>query len=87
MSCSFIDELRVKKRPMKEYFKSCDKQIRQLILKLLEFDPAKRLTAGQVLQLPFLQEFRGKTREDSCKRFINIDLDDNRRLDIEDYKR
>ncbi len=53
-----------------------------MILKLLEFDPSKRLTADEALQLPCLQEFRGKSREEICKRYITIDLDDNKRLDL-----
>lgn len=58
-----------------------------MILKLLEFDPSKRLTADEALQLPCLQEFRGKSREEICKRYITIDLDDNKRLDLEEYKK
>ncbi len=80
MGNSFISELKIKKRPLKDYFKDIDKDIKEIILKLLEFDPAKRITALEVLELPCVQEFRGRSREDVCKRFIAIDLDDNKRL-------
>lgn len=40
-----------------------------------------------MLELPCLQEFRGKSMENVCNRFITTEVDDNARLDLEEYRR
>ena len=78
-----LSQIKVKKRHLRSYFDHCDEDIKDLILRMLEFDPNMRITAEEALELPCLQEYRGKCREDICNRFITTDLDDNRRLTLE----
>jgi serine/threonine protein kinase len=40
-----INQVKVKKRSLKSYIGDCDEDIKDLILRMLEFDPSQRITA------------------------------------------
>lgn len=42
---SVISQVKVKKRSFKSYIGDCDEDIKDLILRMLEFDPSQRITA------------------------------------------
>jgi serine/threonine protein kinase len=82
-----LGQIRVKRRSLNSYVGDCDEDIKDLIVRMLEFDPSRRITAEEALELPCLQEFRGKTRENACHKFITTEIDDNSRLSLEEYRR
>jgi serine/threonine protein kinase len=42
---SVISQIKVKKRSVKSYIGDCDEDIKDMILRMLEFDPSQRITA------------------------------------------
>mmetsp|Transcript_3056 Transcript_3056/g.7778 ORF Transcript_3056/g.7778 Transcript_3056/m.7778 type:complete len:356 (+) Transcript_3056:131-1198(+) len=56
-----------------------------LMTKLLEFNPAKRLSAEQALRHPYLAQFY-TGEEPSCSHTISISIDDNTKYTVQDYR-
>ena len=48
----FLSDLKIKKRPFKSYFKECDQEIQEMILRMLEFDHTKRVKAEELMEFP-----------------------------------
>lgn len=46
---SVISQIRVKKRSLNSYLGDCDDDIKDIIIRMLEFDPSQRITAEEVL--------------------------------------
>jgi hypothetical protein len=85
-SSSFLNVMKMKRKPLKHYLKDCDQEVEAMILRMLEFDASERISAEEALELPCLQEFR-RNKESVCKKYIAVELDDNKRLDLEEYRR
>ena len=64
-----------------------DKDLIDLILKLLKFNPKKRLTAEEALEHPYLAEFHNPSEEIVCDHKIEIPLKDQYKYDKEQYKK
>jgi mitogen-activated protein kinase 15 len=61
---NMIDQINhVKVQELKELFGSGHDQLIDLISKLLQFNPSKRLTASEALQHPYLADFTNKKDE------------------------
>lgn len=58
-----------------------------LMRKLLQFNPDRRLEAASALAHPFLAQFHSPSDEPVCSKQIDIGLDDNKRLKISDYRK
>lgn len=59
-----------------------------LICRMLEFNPTKRITVEEALELDLFTEFRThKSLEDICTKFIVPQLDDNVRLSLQSYRK
>jgi len=56
-----------------------------LMHKLLEFNPAKRLSAEQALRHPYLAQFHTGD-EPACNHVISISIDDNTKYTVQDYR-
>jgi hypothetical protein len=55
---------------------------------MLEFNPKKRITIEEALELDMFAEFRThKSYEDICTKFIVPQLDDNQRLTLQSYRK
>jgi len=63
-----------------------DKLAIDLILKLLQFNPKKRLTAEQALEHPYVADFHNPEEEIVCDHKIEIPLDDNHKYTAEEYR-
>ncbi len=57
-----------------------------LLLKLLVFNPKKRLTAEEALEHPYVADFHNPDEEILCEHKIEIPLDDNNKFSKEEYK-
>lgn len=77
----------VKVKELKELFGAGNDQLVDLIGKLLQFNPTKRLTAVEALQHPYLSDFANTKDEAEFKGKIKFEANDNVKLTIADYKR
>ena len=57
-----------------------------LMTKLLQFDPDKRLTVDEALQHKYLEAFHKEDEEMVCDRKISIPLDDNKKYKLDQYR-
>ena len=57
-----------------------------LLLKLLVFNPKKRLTAEEALEHPYVADFHNLEEEINCDHKIDIPLDDNNKFTKEEYR-
>jgi serine/threonine protein kinase len=57
-----------------------------MLRKLLQFNPNKRMTIDQAIEHPFVASFRSVAKEITFKEPFVIDMDDNKRLDIGAYR-
>ena len=57
-----------------------------LLLKLLVFNPKKRLTAEEALEHPYVADFHNLEEEITCDHKIDIPLDDNNKFTKEEYR-
>lgn len=66
-------------------FKCEDKLALDLINKMLQFNPNKRITIEQALQHPYFEDFHDVKKEPRCDRIISIPISDNKRLSVKEY--
>jgi mitogen-activated protein kinase 15 len=64
-----------------------DKYAIDLLVKLLQFNPNKRLTAEQALEHPYVKDFHNKAEEIVCDHKIKIPLDDMTKYSQGEYRK
>ena len=57
-----------------------------LLLKLLQFNPKKRLTAEEALEHPYVADFHNPEEEIICDHKIDTPLDDDNKFSKEEYR-
>ena len=57
-----------------------------LLLKCLQFNPKKRLTAEEALEHPYVADFHNPEEEILCDHKINVPLDDDNKFSKEEYR-
>ena len=57
-----------------------------LLLKLLQFNPKKRLTAEEALEHPYVADFHNPEEEILCDHKIDVTLDDDNKFSKEEYR-
>jgi mitogen-activated protein kinase 15 len=55
----------------------CSPEAADLLSRLLQFNPAKRITAREALRHPFVAQFHSPADEPSAAGIITIPIDDN----------
>lgn len=75
-----------KKKSFSSFFAGASDLALDLLRKLLTFNPNQRLTAEQALKHKYLEQFSGTEEENICVRPISIDMDDNKRFSIKEYR-
>lgn len=87
-SKSFLREIRHRpKTPLSTLFPNASLEAIDLMEKLFQFNPHKRLTAEQALEHPYLAQFHNKDDEPVLTSPIKISIDDNKRYSISDYRK
>ncbi|TNJ29519.1 Kinase, CMGC MAPK [Giardia muris] len=75
-----------KGRALSEIYPNAPPDALDLLKKLLHFNPAKRLTAEQALEHPYLTKFHDRATEPSAPRPITIMVDDDEKRSLSDYR-
>jgi mitogen-activated protein kinase 15 len=73
-------------KKIQEVFPSANEEAADLLIKLLQFNPYKRLTAEQALQHPYVAQFHNPADEPSAPRPILIPINDNHKYTINEYR-
>ncbi|KAH8581813.1 mitogen-activated kinase 1 [Cryptosporidium sp. chipmunk genotype I] len=64
----------------------CNEQALDLLDKLLQFNPNKRISANDALKHPFVSIFHNPNDEPNCAHIITIPINDNVKHSIDDYR-
>jgi len=84
---SMLDSLQdVKTKKLSDIYPKASKDAIDLMTKLLQFNPEKRITAEKALEHPFVALFHNKDEEPVCKKKIKLHFDDNTKYSINDYR-
>ncbi len=76
----------IKTKSLKNIFKNASNQALDLLSKLLEFNPQKRITIDDALAHPYLESFHVKENEHICNKIITIPMDDNTKYSVKEYR-
>lgn len=76
----------VKPRSLTQMFPTASREARDLIRRLLQFNPNKRITVEEALQHPYVAQFHDPAKEPSCPAPITIPIDDDRKYSIHEYR-
>eukprot|EP00696_Hemimastix_kukwesjijk_P006231 gnl/Hemi2/1788_TR634_c0_g1_i1.p1 gnl/Hemi2/1788_TR634_c0_g1~~gnl/Hemi2/1788_TR634_c0_g1_i1.p1 ORF type:complete len:350 (-),score=35.69 gnl/Hemi2/1788_TR634_c0_g1_i1:72-1121(-) len=72
--------------PITEVFPKAPKLVMDLMRRLLQFNPNKRLTAEEALRHPYINEFRNPAEEILSEHVIRVRVDDNIKYSLHDYR-
>ena len=75
-----------RRRRIAHVFPNAGEQAADLLSKLLEFNPNKRISAEEALRHPYLAQFHNPADEPSCDHIISIPIDDNTKYTIQEYR-
>lgn len=73
-------------KPIADMFPHASEDALDLLTKLLQFNPNKRLTAAEALAHPYVAQFHNPDDEPSCSRTITIPINDNHKYSIQEYR-
>jgi len=73
-------------RSLADMYPNASGEALELLRKLLQFNPNKRITADEALCHPFVSQFHNASDEPVCDRIIRIPIDDNHKYSISEYR-
>jgi len=73
-------------RSLSDMYPNASAEALDLLRKLLQFNPNKRITAEEALAHSFVAQFHNPTDEPVCDRIIRIPIDDNHKYSISEYR-
>lgn len=83
--------IKINKKNLKTLFSlhniNCSPECMDFLKKIMVFDPEKRLTVEEALSHPYMSSFHKEEEEYKCNRIIVMPLDDNKRYQIDQYRK
>ena len=77
----------VKYKPIREWFKvDVPSDAIDLLSRMLQFNPTKRITIAEALKHPYLTQFHNPKEETLSKKVIHPPVSDNKKLNLKQYK-
>jgi len=73
-------------RSLASMFPNAPEDALDILSKLLQFNPNKRITADQSLEHPYLEQFHNPEEEIACEQPIQIPISDNKKLSVAAYR-
>ena len=87
-TATMLDSISVKpKKPWSALYPNASADALDLLDRLLQFNPDKRITADEALAHPYLQQFHNTADEPTLSAPIAISIDDNKRFKINEYRK
>ncbi|WIA15961.1 hypothetical protein OEZ85_012702 [Tetradesmus obliquus] len=71
---------------LSDLFPHASRDALDLLSKLLQFNPSKRISAAEALRHPYVAQFHNPDDEPSCSRVITIPINDNHKYSIQEYR-
>jgi mitogen-activated protein kinase 15 len=76
----------IKAKTLKNVFKGASCMELDLLSKILQINPKKRIDINSALEHPYVAEFHDGDKELTCDRKITIPIDDNVKYTVKDYR-
>jgi serine/threonine protein kinase len=73
-------------RPLRELFPGAAPDALDLLRRLLQFSPARRLSAEEALRHPYVAQFHNPAEEPAAEATVCIPIDDNTRFGVGEYR-
>ena len=87
-TATMLDSISLKQRkPWQQLYPNASADALDLLDKLLQFNPDKRITASEALAHPYLAQFHNVADEPTLSAAIAISIDDNKRFKINEYRK
>ncbi|CRH03837.1 mitogen-activated protein kinase 1, putative [Plasmodium relictum] len=80
---SFVDN---KKKSLSDVFHKASKESLDLLQKLLQFNPSKRISAENALKHKYVEQFHSIIDEPICKKVITIPINDSTKYKVNFYR-
>lgn len=76
----------VPKKKLSDLYPKASAEALELLGKLLQFNPDKRITGLDCLKHPYVSLFHNEDEEPNCKHPIKLMLNDNKKYTIQEYR-
>jgi mitogen-activated protein kinase 15 len=76
----------IKTKSFKSLFPNASPKALDLLQKMLQFNPNKRITVEEALEHPYVAFFHHPEEEIVCDRIIKIPMDDNHKYTVKEYR-